>query len=169
MAHPLQENTGSNLRRSTTVIFVTVGTAFFDPLIEKMDQLVGDGLITDTVVAQIGRGSYVPKNFRSFRYIRSLKRAYDVADVIVSTGGAGTTIECVTRGLRLVVVENKSLMEGHQSQLIGEMARRGHLVWCRDLNQLLDSINQARERTFHPFKSDPPILHKRILQLIHGN
>ncbi len=151
------------------MIFVTVGTAHFDPLIEKMDQLVGDGLIKEKVVAQIGRGSYIPSHFKYFRFIRSLMKAYDKAELIISTGGAGTTIECVKRGLRLVVIENTTLMEGHQSQLIGEMARRGHLVWCSDIDKLLDCIKTARSSEFKPFVSDPATMHKRIIKLILNN
>ena len=150
------------------MIFVTVGTAHFDPLIREMDRLVGNGSLPERVVAQIGRGSYVPKNLEHFRFIRSLKDAYDAAAVIVSTGGAGTTIECVTRGLKLVVVENKSLMEGHQSQLIGEMTRRGHLEWCRDLSTLSDSIERAKNTDFPPFVTDEPKAHMLIMKLLRS-
>jgi beta-1,4-N-acetylglucosaminyltransferase len=106
------------------MIFVTVGTAHFDPVIMEMDRLVEKGEITEPVIAQIGRGRYIPKHMRYFRFIKSLKPAYQKADVIVSTGGAGTTIECAKRGLKLVVIENTTLMEGHQAQLISEMNRR---------------------------------------------
>ncbi|MHA1652593.1 MAG: glycosyltransferase [Candidatus Thorarchaeota archaeon] len=148
------------------MIFVTVGTAHFDPLVREMDRLVGEGAITEPVVAQIGRGSYVPRNMRYFRFLRSLEPAYRRADVIVSAGGAGTTMECVKRGLRLVVVENTTLMEGHQAQLIGEMARRGHLIWCKDVSQLAECIDEARSKTFVPFVSDPPRVHLMIRSLI---
>ena len=148
------------------MIFVTVGTAHYNPLIEEMDRLVETGVITDTVIAQIGRGSYVPNNFKSFRFIRSLNRAYEKADVIVSTGGAGTTIECVTQGLKLVVVENTTLMEGHQSQLIGAMSKRKHLTWCRDLENLADCISQARTGVFPKFVSDTPRAHLLIQELL---
>ncbi|MHA1481085.1 MAG: glycosyltransferase [Candidatus Thorarchaeota archaeon] len=148
------------------MIFVTVGTAHYNPLIEEMDRLVETGVITDTVIAQIGRGSYVPKNFKSFRFIRSLNRAYDKAEVIVSTGGAGTTIECITQGLKLVVVENTTLMEGHQSQLIGAMSKRKHLTWCRDLKNLADCISQARTGVFPKFVSDTPRAHLLIQELL---
>ena len=104
------------------MIFVTVGTAHYDPLIEQMDRLVGNGSITESVIAQIGRGSYIPENIRYFRFIRNLNRAYSHADVIVSTGGAGTTMECVARGLKLVVVENATLAEGHQAQLMRHLS-----------------------------------------------
>jgi beta-1,4-N-acetylglucosaminyltransferase len=138
----------------------------FDPLVKVMDKLVGEGIIKERVVAQIGRGQYEPKNMRYFRFIKSLTKAYDTANIIVSTGGAGTTIECVSRGKRLVVVENTTLMEGHQAQLIGEMAKRGHLIWCRDPNSIEDCIEEARTRSFAPFVSDKPRAHEFILKLI---
>lgn len=148
------------------MIFVTVGTAFYDPLIQQMDRFVEEEVITEPVIAQIGRGQYVPKNFSYFRFLRSLERAYASADVIVSTGGAGTTMECVTRGLRLVVVENTTLAEGHQAQLIGEMERRGHLIWCKDLADLPRSIELAKTKEFKKFKTDTPLVHKYILKLL---
>ena len=148
------------------MIFVTVGTAHFNPLIEEMDRLVDSGAIEEPVVAQIGRGSYIPRNFRYFRYMRSLKPAYDRAHVIISTGGAGTIMECVKRGLRLVVVENTTLMEGHQSQLIQEMSRRGHLVWCKNLESLNLSLNEAITRDFSPFIGDPPVIPDMIRRML---
>ena len=148
------------------MIFLTVGTAMFDPLVKVMDKMVGDSIIKEPVVAQIGRGQYIPRNMRYFRFIKSLSKAYDSADIIVSTGGAGTTIECVTKGKRLVVVENTTLMEGHQAQLIGEMARRGHLIWCRDPNSIEDCIEEARRKTFEPFVSEKPRAHELILSLL---
>ena len=148
------------------MIFVTVGTSHYDPLIREMDRLVREGIITDKVIAQIGKGSYIPKNIQHFRFIRSLSKAYEHAEIIISTGGAGTTIECVKRGLPLVVIENKTLMEGHQAQLIGEMAKRQHLVWCPNLETLAACIKEARTRTFTPFVSDQPLAHKLIQELL---
>ena len=148
------------------MIFATVGTAHFDPLLEKIDQLVESGEIRETVVAQIGRGTYIPKNYKSFRFMRTLKPAYEKASVIVSTGGAGTIIECAKQGLRLVVVENTTLMEQHQSQLIGEMSRRGHLVWCRNLADLSNCINEALSRDFKPFTPEPALVPDMIKELL---
>ena len=136
------------------MIFVTVGTAHFDPLIQKMDELVRSGELKEQVVGQIGRGTYIPKHFRYFRFLENLDTAYDKASIIMSTGGAGTTMECVTHGLKLVVVENTTLMEGHQAQLIREMSNRGHLIWCKDLNELSASIEEARRKTFTNFVTD---------------
>ena len=160
------KNTRNNLWGAITIIFVTVGTAHFNPLLEKMDYLVESEAIKEPVVAQIGRGSYIPRNFRYFRFMRSLKPAYDRAHVIISTGGAGTILECVKRGLRLVVVENTTLMEGHQSQLIGEMSRRGHLIWCKNLEDLALSINEALTRDFEPFITAPALVPDMIRKML---
>lgn len=148
------------------MIFVTVGTAHFDPLIQKIDELVEKGALGEPVVGQIGRGGYIPKHFRYFRFLRSLNSAYDKASIIVSTGGAGTTMECVTRGLKLVVVENTTLMEGHQAQLIREMESRGHLIWCKDLDELNSSIEEARSKTFSKFVTDDNLATGHILDLL---
>ncbi|MFW9805147.1 MAG: PssE/Cps14G family polysaccharide biosynthesis glycosyltransferase [Candidatus Thorarchaeota archaeon] len=148
------------------MIFVTVGTAHFDPLIRKMDELAKQRVLREQIVGQIGRGTYIPKYFKYFRFLRSLNSAYSKASIIVSTGGAGTTMECVTRGLRLVVVENTTLMEGHQAQLIREMEKRGHLVWCRDLDRLQSSIEEARSRTFTKFVTDDNLAADYIFDLL---
>jgi UDP-N-acetylglucosamine transferase subunit ALG13 len=148
------------------MIFVTVGTAYFDPLIVMMDKLVESGVIKESVVAQIGRGSYIPRNFRYFRFMRSLKPAYDRAHIVISTGGAGTIMECVRRGIRLVVVENTSLMEGHQSQLIEEMSRRRHLIWCKELEDLSQSINEALSRDFTPYIAETALVPEMIRRML---
>ncbi len=148
------------------MIFVTVGTAHFDPLIRKMDELVQSGDINEKVVGQIGRGKYTPLHFRYFRFLRQLDDAYKKAAVIVSTGGAGTTMECVTRGFKLVVVENTTLMEGHQAQLIREMANRGHLIWCKDMNQILSCIEEARGKTFAKYATDKSLAADYIRDLL---
>ncbi|MFQ5885162.1 MAG: glycosyltransferase [Thermoplasmata archaeon] len=148
------------------MILLTVGTANYNPLIIEFDRLVGEGIITEKVVAQIGSGTYEPQNFQYFRFIKSMSKLFEKADVIVSTGGAATTLECVKMGRRLVTVENPTLMEGHQAQLIGEMEKRGHLVWCKELERLPQCIFEARGRTFTPFVSDAPRAHKLILKLL---
>ena len=150
------------------MIFVTVGTANYDPLISQIDHLVAEGKIKERIVAQIGRGSYIPKNLPYFRFLKSLEPAYACTNLVVSTGGAGTTLECARKGLPLVVVENKTLMEGHQAQLIAEMERKGHLIWCKRLEDLDDCITEAKRRKFEPYNPDQPIAHLLIKELLEN-
>jgi hypothetical protein len=64
------------------------------------------------------------------------------------------------------VVENTMLMEGHQSQLISEMSKRGHLVWCKELEDLAHCIEEALVHDFKPFVSEPPIIPDLIYKLL---
>ena len=99
----------------------------------------------------------------------TFNKAYEKADLIVSAGGAGTTIESTRRGLKLVVIENETLMEGHQAQLIGELSNRGHLKWCRDITELATCIDAALKSTFPPFKTDSPKAHRMISKIIESS
>jgi beta-1,4-N-acetylglucosaminyltransferase len=49
-------------------------------------------------------------------------------DVVISHAGAGSVLDALRWGKRLVVVENKALMDGHQRELIEELQGQGYLV-----------------------------------------
>ena len=54
------------------MIFLAVGTQFgFDRLVKVVDEAIGRQLIQDTVFAQIGPGSYLPKRME---YVVSLEK-----------------------------------------------------------------------------------------------
>ena len=53
------------------MIFVCVGSREyqFDRLIRKLDELIEQGSITETVFAQIGQSSYIPKFYDYERFM----------------------------------------------------------------------------------------------------
>ena len=126
------------------MIFVTVGTSLpHDSLIERVDNLVAEGVITEEVVAQIGAGTYIPKHIESFRFLPSLEVFFERADVIVSNCGAGTIMENVTKGRRLVAIQNPDITGGHEWELVKKMEDGKHLVWCRSLEDMPQCIAKA--------------------------
>ncbi len=116
------------------MIFVTVGTGDFDQLVKKIDQLAP--FIENRIVVQIGEGSYIPKNCEYFRFASSLDTYYDEADIIIAHGGVGITIEVLKKGKKLISVDNKTMIDHHQSDILETFASAGYLVWCRDLDEL---------------------------------
>ncbi len=134
---------------------MTVGTSLpHDALIQTVDEMVGNGLIADEVIAQRGEGHYIPKHIKSFRFKKGLEEYLSKAEIVISNCGAGTIMENVTKGHRLIVIQNPDITGGHEWELVTKMEKGGHLIWCRDLNSLKTSIEKARNMEFKAFKPE---------------
>ncbi len=135
------------------MIFVTVGTWDFNQLVKKIDRLAP--FLENEVVVQIGYGSYIPKNCEYFRFASSLAPYYDEADIIIAHGGAGTTIEVLKKGKKLISVDNKTLIDSHQSDILETFASAGHLVWCQDLDELPLLLKSVPTMDLKPYVTPP--------------
>jgi len=129
-----------------------VGTSLpHDALIQAVDEMVDKGEITDKVIAQRGEGQYTPKHIKSFRFKKGLQEYLSNAEIVISNCGAGTIMENVTKGHRLIVIQNPDVTGGHEWELVTKMEKGGHLVWCRSLDSLKASIETARKMDFKRF------------------
>ncbi len=133
------------------MIFVTVGTTEFDVLVQAADQLAAAG---EDVVIQIGNGLFEPVHAQWFRFASSLDDYYVAAHVVVTHGGLGTVSEVLQRGLPLVGVSNPDRYDRHQDQILQAMEAEGHLVWCHDLADLPEAVQQAASSDLVPYQ--PP-------------
>lgn len=152
------------------MILVTVGTSLpHDELIELIDRLVGEEKIKDRVVAQRGAGQYTPKNIEHFRFSPKLDDYYDKAEIVISNCGAGTIMENVTKGRRLIVIQNPDITGGHEWELVTKMEKGEHLIWCKDITQLLASIEKAHTMKFVQFKPKQLNLAMIIREVLSSN
>lgn len=135
------------------MIFVTVGTTDFDALVRKMDGLAPT--LGEEVIAQIGRGRYVPAHMEHFCFAPSLDPLYDRARIVVTHGGLGTVMEALQRGLKTIGVSNPDRYDRHQDDLLRTLDARGHMIWCRDLEDLGQALCQIDKRTFVPYERPP--------------
>ncbi len=133
-------------------LFVTVGSTDFDALIQTIDRLMPSlGL---EGIAQIGRGQYLPLNMPYFRFAPALTPYYERASLVIAHGGLGITMEVLRRGLPLVSVSNPDRYDDHQTDLLSTMAAQGHLIWCRQLDELKQAIETAQTASLWPYQ--PP-------------
>lgn len=139
-------------------VFVTVGTGSFDALVREADRLDCE------VVCQIGKGAYAPGKQQWFRVCPSLEPWYEWADVVVTHGGAGTMLEALARGKKVIAVPHPGRTDRHQEELAGELAQHAFLILCPTVRELPATVAKAALQEVVPY--NPPVC--RIPELIHA-
>ena len=146
------------------VAFITVGTTEFDQLIEAIDNndfltcLRRNGF--SQLKVQIGRGTYKPRLLGRdgdgdrdidivttvFRFKDDLADEISSSDMIISHCGAGTILETVTLGKKLLVVVNTSLQGNHQSELADALVGGGYCpATYPSTTKLIENIEKLME------------------------
>ncbi|MDD5417071.1 MAG: glycosyltransferase [Candidatus Aenigmarchaeota archaeon] len=136
------------------MIFITCGSFVgFDELMKKVDELVSEGIIKESVIAQIGNGKYAPKNFKWFRYAPTLAPYFKKADLVISHEGAGTIFELATLGKKSIIITNPKSVDN--PDLVMKMSQNKHVLWCKTLNQLEKYVTLSKKFKFVRYK--PPV------------
>ncbi|MHB1314472.1 MAG: PssE/Cps14G family polysaccharide biosynthesis glycosyltransferase [Christensenellales bacterium] len=133
------------------MIFVCVGSREypFDRLLKKLDELVEQGAIRDTVFAQIGQSNYAPKYYACRRYIPAAEfnRYQQEADLIISHGGTGALISALKLGKQVIAIPRLAKygehMDDHQMQVCGMLAAEGYIRQILDIEELGAVLQQC--------------------------
>lgn len=136
------------------MIFVCVGSREyqFNRLLEKLDELVEEGAITDTIFAQIGASTYFPKNYKYERFISvdEFKRYQQEADLIISHGGTGALIGALKMGKQVIAVPRLAKygehIDDHQTQITSVLETEGYLRSVLEMENLLETIQSFNEK-----------------------
>lgn len=131
------------------MIFVTVGTheQQFNRLIEEVDNLKRDGVITEDVIIQTGYSTYKPKYCKRkmlFSYEEMMKNVSD-ARIVITHGGPSSFIMPLQIGkVPIVVPRQKKFGEhvnDHQMDFCNEVIiRQRNIIEVTDISQLSDAI-----------------------------
>lgn len=99
---------GNLWRVFVLMIFVTVGSRNypFDRLFKKLDTLYEEGVLTDSMFAQIGTSTYEPKHFeyRDFISPEEFIEHVNEADIVVSHGASGSIMKALNAGKKVIAV-----------------------------------------------------------------
>lgn len=167
-------------------VFVTVGTTSFDALIRRLDsvdlhRILCDELGYHGLVMQIGRGDYEPAAHTArdyplagrfavshYRYKPSLGPDMAAAGLVVSHAGAGSVLEALSAGKRLLVVVNDELMHNHQTELAQRVALGGHCdtTGCAELEAALKRLTPVSH--LKPFPAGRPEKFATFLDSVMG-
>lgn len=148
------------------MIFCTVGTTDFDPLVRAVDALAPE--LDEPVLFQIGQGTYEPQNGEWYRLRPTIADHLEQASLIIAHGGFGTTIEVLSLRKPLISVLNPDRYDGHQEEILRRFATDGHLLPCFNLDDLPAVIARARKTTFVPYTAPETTLHTEIIDFLDG-
>ena len=90
------------------MIFVTVGSRNypFDRLFKKLDMLFEEGVITDSMFAQIGTSTYKPRNYEYKDFIsqEEFLKKINESDIVISHGASGSIMKALNAGKKVIAV-----------------------------------------------------------------
>lgn len=90
------------------MIFVTVGSRnySFDRLFKKIDELFEEGVLTDSMFAQMGTSMYKPKHYEYKDFISpdEFTEKVEKADIVVSHGASGSIMKALNAGKKVIAV-----------------------------------------------------------------
>mmetsp|Transcript_15164 Transcript_15164/g.21166 ORF Transcript_15164/g.21166 Transcript_15164/m.21166 type:complete len:397 (+) Transcript_15164:44-1234(+) len=147
-------------------VLATVGSTSFDELIQKLDdQQVSKVLLQKgyrSMHFQIGQSQIHPRHaeipgkfsVEEFSFKESMVDEIKGASLVISHGGAATTLEALLNQTPLVLVPNEKLMNNHQLQLVAKVAHLGYAFCLRtsdNFPELLQSFDTSKLRSFTNF------------------
>lgn len=127
------------------MIFVTVGTHEqpFNRLVQEIDNLKRDGVITEDVIIQTGYSTYEPKYCQwnnLIPYKQMIKNVED-ARIVITHGGPASFIMPLQIGKTPIVVPRQKKFDEHVNDHQVEFARNvaqriGNIIPVEDINEL---------------------------------
>lgn len=140
------------------LIFVSVGTQKFqmNRLIEAVDRLVQNKVITERVVIQKGHSTYEPKycDAVDFYEYEELNEKIRNASMLICHAGVGTILTGLKNGKKVIVMPRYRRygehVDDHQVEIAKAFAESGYVKMVREAAELPKVLKQAE--SWEPLK-----------------
>ncbi len=103
------------------MVLVTVGSTYFDEMVEQVDRFYSAQETPPKILFQIGSGTYIPKSGQWVRFTDSLADMMARSDLIVTHGGF-TVLEAASRRKKVIAVPNPTVADDHQRIFVNDVA-----------------------------------------------
>lgn len=135
------------------MILVLLGTQNndFSRLLKEIDKQIKNGLIKDEVIVQAGFTKYKSKDMQIFdmKPMNELNKLIDEANLIITHGGAGTIINSLKKGKKVIAVprlkEHSEHVNNHQKAIISRFNREGYIIGVLDDMTLEEALKKAEK------------------------
>lgn len=133
------------------MIFITLGSQKFqfNRLLEEVDKLIEQGIITEEVFAQIGYSDYKPKNYKYNKFLDrdEFNEIIKKCDKVITHGGTGAIINAVKNNKKVIAIPRLAKygehVDDHQLQIVKKFKEMGVISICNDtkyLKKIYDEI-----------------------------
>ena len=143
-------------------IFVTVGTVMpFDRILGYVDDLIDEGFITETVVAQIGESDYSSKNFECHQTFHQDQMIGHLrsAKIAIVHGGSGSMLGAMREGCNVIGIPREAKhgehYDDHQFELVGAFRDLGTVTEVHSKEELKAAITNLRTAKPKAVEIDP--------------
>lgn len=156
------------------MIFVTLGSQKFqfNRILKQIDKLVKEGIITDTVFAQIGNSDYEPENYPFKRFLNreEFAQKQSECDVVITHGGTGAIIGALKKGKKVIAVprlaEYGEHVDDHQLQILHQFDEMHLIEPCYDIEHLAEAYNKLFTTNYNTYVSNTKAVINSIDKII---
>lgn len=140
------------------MILVMLGTQnnSFHRLLEKIEELIKNGVIKDNVIVQAGYTKFESNNMKIFDLIsrEELERYQIQSDIIITHGGVGSIITSLKLGKKVIAIprlhEYGEHVNNHQIEIVDLFNKKGYIIGCMGVEKLQEALNKVKD--FKPKK-----------------
>lgn len=144
------------------MIFVTLGSQKFpfNRLLQKIDELIENGTVTEPVFAQTGASDYVPKHYeyKPFLDREEFARQMSLCDTVITHGGTGAIIGAVKKGKKVIAVPRLAKygehVDDHQLQLIEQFREQNLICGLQGCEELESALRYVQTAVFQSYTSN---------------
>jgi len=158
------------------MIFVTLGSQKFqfNRLLQKLDELIEDGVIKEDIFAQIGASDYIPRNYKYKDFLNrdDFGKYTEMCDLFITHGGTGAIIGAVKKGKKVIAVPRLAKfgehVDDHQLQLLEQFRDMNIIETCVNLDELADKYQKIQGIKMQPYVSSTQSIIDSISKFIEA-
>ena len=144
------------------MILVTVGSQKFqfNRLLEEIDRLVANKIITEDVFAQIGVSDYKPKNYNYIDFMSQdeFENKLDESSIVVTHAGTGVIVNAVKKEKKVIAVPRLAKygehVDDHQIQLIKEFQELNFIEPVYEIDNLGKVLKSIKNKKYNKYVSN---------------
>lgn len=159
------------------MIFITLGSQKFqfDRLLQKVDELVENGFLTEDVLAQSGNSGYVPKYYKSIDFMDrdAFNEQMGIANIVITHAGTGAILGALKKGKKVIAVPRRKVygehVDDHQLQIVKQFELMKIIEPCYDVDNLEQAYNDVLTKEYVQYRSNTQIIISSIEDFLESD